>query len=130
MPRITLLFAALHILLMLVLTWRVVGRRRALQIGLGSGGDQVLERAIRAHANFTEYVPPALLMLALLELSGVAALWLWTFGALLLAGRLLHAQGLSGKSGYSVGRFYGTALTLLVMAGMAVLGLVRYFMSV
>lgn len=130
MPRITLLFAALHVLLMLVLTWRVVGRRRALQIGLGSGGDQVLERAIRAHANFTEYVPMALLMLGLLELSGVAAMWLWAFGALLLVGRVLHAQGLSGKSGYSVGRFYGAASTLLVMAGMAVLGLVRWFMSV
>ena len=129
MPRITLLFAALHILLMLVLTWRVVAKRRTLQIGIGSGGDHALERTIRTHANFTEYVPLALLMLGLLELSGVAALWLWGFGTLLLVGRLLHAQGLSRKSGYSPGRFSGAALTLLVLAGMAILGLVRFFMA-
>jgi uncharacterized protein len=51
-PRITLLFASLHVLLMLVLLARVVRRRRELDIGIGDGGDELLARRIRAHANF------------------------------------------------------------------------------
>lgn len=125
MPRITLFFAALHVLLMLWLAWRVVVRRRSAKIGLGTGGDYALERAIRVHGNFVEYVPLALLMLALLELSGLAAPWLWGFGVMLLIGRLLHAQGLSGKSGVSFGRFYGTLLTWLSLLAMALAALLK-----
>ncbi len=123
MPKITLLFASLHILLMLVLAIRVVGHRRALKIGIGDGGDTRLARKVRAHANFIEYVPLALLMLALLELGGLGAMWLWTLGGTLLLARVLHAAGLSRHAGYSFGRFWGTVLTwlaLLAMSGMGV----------
>jgi uncharacterized membrane protein YecN with MAPEG domain len=123
MPRITLLFTALHILLMLLLAYRVVGHRRVAKVGIGTGGDYRLERKVRAHANFIEYVPMALLMLALLEIAGLAAVWLWALGGTLLVARLLHATGLSKKSGYSVGRFHGTLLTWLVLAAMAGAGL-------
>jgi uncharacterized protein len=124
MPKIALLFASLHILLMLYLALRVVSHRRAMKIGIGDGGDHRLQRKIRAHGNFIEYVPIALILLALLELSGLAALWLWIFGGALFAARLLHAFGLSRKSGYSPERFIGTLLTWIVMAAMAGVGVV------
>jgi uncharacterized protein len=124
MPKIALFFASLHALLMLVLAARVVFHRRAAKIGIGDGGDFRLQRKIRAHANFIEYVPVALILLALLEIAGVQALWLWGFGSALLLSRLLHAFGLSRKSGYSPGRFFGTLLTWIVLAAMAGLGLV------
>ncbi len=123
MPKITLLFASLHILMMLALAMRVVGHRRALKIGIGDGGDTRLARKVRAHANFIEYVPVALLTLALLELSGLAAAWLWALGGTLLLARGLHAAGLSRHGGYSFGRFWGTVLTWLVLLGMAGMGL-------
>lgn len=123
MPKITLLFASLHALLMLLLAVRVVGHRRSAKIGLGDGGDKLLAKKVRAHANFVEYVPTALILLALLELSGLAALWLWICGGTLLLGRVLHAVGLSRSAGVSFGRFWGILLTwaaLLLMAGMGV----------
>lgn len=123
MPKITLLFASLHIVLMLILAMRVVGHRRAQKIGIGDGGDTRLARKVRAHANFIEYVPVALLMLALLELSGLAAAWLWALGGTLLLARVLHAAGLSRHGGYSFGRFWGTVLTWGVLLGMTVAGL-------
>ena len=126
MPRIALLFASLHILLLLALAMRVVGHRRSQQIGLGDGGDRTLERKVRVHANFVENVPIALLMLGLLELSALDARLLWAFGGALLFGRLLHAHGLSRTSGYSAGRFYGTVLTWCVLVGEAIAGLVLY----
>jgi uncharacterized membrane protein YecN with MAPEG domain len=122
-PKITLLFASLHALLLLALIAPISRHRHRHGIGLGSGGDPVLARKIRVHANFIEFVPIALLLLALLELAGLQAAWLWTFGALLLLARVMHAIGLSRHAGYSFGRFWGTVLTMLVLLGMAVAGL-------
>jgi uncharacterized protein len=123
MPKITLLFTSLHALLMLILAVRVVGYRRAQKIGIGDGGDKLLARRMRVHANFIEYVPMALIMLALLEFSGLPAVWLWALGGTLLLGRVLHASGFSRHSGYSFGRFWGTLLTWGVLVAMAVAGL-------
>ena len=123
MPTITLLFASLHALLMLVLLARISRHRHGQRIGLGDGGDAVLNRKIRVHGNFVEHAPIALLLLGLLELCGLQAVWLWTFGSALLLGRIMHAIGLSGSGGYSIGRFWGTALTWLVLLAMAIAGL-------
>ena len=123
MPKITLLFASLHAVLLLALIAPISRHRHQHGIGLGSGGDPVLARKIRAHANFVEFVPMALLLLALLELSGLRAAWLWGFGTALLLARVMHAIGLSRHAGYSIGRFWGTVLTVLVLLAMAIAGL-------
>lgn len=123
MPKITLLFTALHALLMLVLLARISRHRHGHRIGIGDGGDALLARKIRVHGNFVEHAPFALLLLALLEVSGLAAPWLWGFGGVLLLGRVLHAVGLSGSGGYSFGRFFGTAMTWLALLAMALAGL-------
>lgn len=123
MPKITLLFASLHVLMMLVLASRIARHRHAHKIGLGDGGDPVLARKVRVHGNFIEHVPLALMMLGLLELCGLATAWLWGLGSMLLLARLLHAAGLSRSAGYSMGRFTGTALTWLAFLLMALAGL-------
>ena len=123
MPKITLLFASLHVLLMLVMVARISTHRHGHKIGLGDGGDAVLARKVRVHGNFIEHAPLALLMLGLLELCGLPALWIWGLGSVLLLGRILHAVGLSRTAGYSVGRFSGTAMTWLALLLMALAGL-------
>jgi len=123
MPTITLLFASLHAFLLLVLLARISRHRHQHRIGVGDGGDVLLARKIRVHGNFIENVPFALLLLALLELGGLAHVWLWLFGAALLLGRVLHAVGFSRSGGESFGRFYGTALTWSALLAMALAGL-------
>lgn len=123
MPKITLLFAALHVLLVIALLVPISRHRHGKRIGLGHGGDEVLVRKIRVHGNFVENVPIALLLLALLELCGMPAGWLWIFGGVLLLARVMHAVGLSRTAGKSFGRFYGTALTWLDLLAMALAGL-------
>ncbi|MFM8613458.1 MAG: MAPEG family protein [Alphaproteobacteria bacterium] len=54
-------------LIFLWLSFRVIRYRRAERIPIGSGGNAALERAIRAHANFAEFVPFAVLLLILAE---------------------------------------------------------------
>lgn len=123
---ITLFYAGLLALVYLALSLQVVRLRRTLQVGIGSGGHEVLDRAMRAHANFGEYVPFALLLLALLEAGTAAPSWLiHLLGALLLLGRLMHGfMGLNRRSGYSLGRFWGTCMTWLVFAAGALIGIV------
>lgn len=123
MPKITLLFASLHVLLMLALLMPISRHRHDHKIGVGDGGDPLLARKVRVHGNFIEHAPFALLMLGLLEICGLPAIWLWGFGSALLLGRLMHAVGFSRRPGYSVGRFTGTALTWLVFLLMALAGL-------
>lgn len=119
---VVLLYTSLLALLLLGLSYNVVRLRRQHQVGIGTGAVQALERAVRTHANFCEYVPLALLLLALVEFSGRAPAWaLHVLGLLLLAGRVAHALGLNRTAGASRERVVGTLLTwivLLVASGM------------
>lgn len=92
---ITALYAALLAPLFIVLSARVIGRRREARIALGPGEDAELLRRMRVQANFAEYTPFALICLALAESVATPALVLHAAGALLLAGRYVHAYGVS-----------------------------------
>jgi uncharacterized membrane protein YecN with MAPEG domain len=65
---------------------------------IGDGGDEGLRRRIRAQGNFIEYVPLALLALALAEYRQASTLLVLGLGAALVLGRLLHAGGMLGGS--------------------------------
>lgn len=121
MPVVTSIYAALAILLLLVLAARVVQSRRREKIGLGDGNSPQLQRRVRAHANAVENLPIALLGLLLLELWGLHGWLLHLLGAVLIISRVLHAVGLSSRSGVSFGRFWGTLGTWLVMLTTAIL---------
>jgi hypothetical protein len=77
------------------LAFGVIALRRKHGVRLGTGQHDDLEAAVRAHANFAEYVPLTLLMIAIAEFNRGA--WPITLlaAALLIFGRLSHAQALS-----------------------------------
>ena len=112
---VTPLYAALLVLWLLVLSVRVVRRRGSDKIVLGDGGNPSMLRVIRAQANFTEYVPLALLMMAMLELTRNSIYVLHLLGILLLISRLLHGYALSFTSHFMFGRVAGAGLTFLVL---------------
>ena len=116
---ITSLYAALMGLLFIALAGLVVRARWRYRTGLGIGTEPGMERAVRVHANFVEYVPLALVMLLLAELGGAPAGLLHACGGVLLVSRVLHAYGLSQTSGRSFGRFWGTAGTWAVIVTLA-----------
>ncbi|MBP7062730.1 MAPEG family protein [Ferrovibrio sp.] len=105
------IYAALLGLLLLALTTAVVRLRGKHKVGIGDGGHADLALACRAHANFIEYVPLALILLLLLEYRGVPVWALHGLGAGLFLGRVLHAWGLSRSQGTSPGRAIGILLT-------------------
>lgn len=107
---VTPLYAGLLALWFLLLSARVVSGRRG-GISLGDGGDPQMLRRIRGHANFAEYVPLALLLMALLELSRFSIYVIHAIGLMLLIGRLLHGWALSFTDRFMFGRFWGIFLT-------------------
>ena len=111
---VTPLYAGLLAILFLVLSIRVV-QLRGTGISLGDGGNPAMLRRIRGHANFAEYVPLILLMMAMLELSKFSIYLLHAMGITLFVARLLHAYALSFTEKFKFGRFWGTLLTYIVM---------------
>ena len=116
---VTALYAGLCGLLLLMLSVRVSQRRLVTKVGIGTGGDEELERRVRAHANLVENAPLALLLLFLIEQSGAASAYVHAVGALFVVARVLHAQGLSASAQRSASRFYGSLITLLVLLGLS-----------
>ena len=115
---VTPLYAGILAILFFVLSMRVVALR-GHGASLGDGGNPALQRRIRGHGNFAEYVPLILLMMAMLELSRYSIYLLHAMGITLVAARLLHAYALSFTEKFKFGRFWGTALTfgLLLVGG-------------
>jgi uncharacterized membrane protein YecN with MAPEG domain len=69
--------------------------RRRQQIALGNGEDKALLKRIRAHGNFAEYTPIAIIMAAFVELQQAPHIVTHIACATLLIGRVSHAYGLS-----------------------------------
>jgi len=91
---VTMTIAGALALVSLWLATRVSAMRMNSGITDGDGGDKRMQARVRAHANLTEYAPVVLILLALLELAGQPATWLWAAGALFVLGRLAHPLGL------------------------------------
>ena len=117
---VTPLYAGLLTLLFLVLSFLVI-KPRQRGISLGDGGDPKMLRVIRGHGNFAEYVPLALLMMAVLELSQFSIYVLHAMGFVLLISRLLHGYALSFTQKFRFGRTMGAGLTFAVMGVEAIL---------
>lgn len=125
--HITALYASLIGLLLVFLSFRIATNRKNKQIGIGTSGDNDLQRMIRSQANLVEYAPIALLLLFFCEIRGVDHLYIHVFGITLVVARILHAMGLSKSAGYSKSRFYGTLTTFLLIIFLAGINIVHYF---
>lgn len=100
----------------LVLSVRVIqGRGRGISIG--DGGDPQMLRLMRGHANFSEYTPMVLVLIAIAEYQGLAVIWVHVWGISLLIGRLLHGYTFCFHDNFPPGRIGGTVLTYVALLG-------------
>ena len=123
MPRVTALYAAALIALFLGLTIRVFAQRYRTRVVLGTGGDRALERAVRVHANFAEYVPVFLAALLAAELCGAPGWAVHAAGNAMVAGRAMHAAGMSREPDIQALRAGGMLLTLGALVAACALAL-------
>ncbi|MCQ8130836.1 MAPEG family protein [Methylomonas rivi] len=115
------IYAALLALFIVRLSLGVIKLRRTEKVSLGDGGVTALQNAIRAQGNATEYAPISLILLILLELNGGHVLLIHLGGITILAGRVLHANGLLSENMRH--RILGMQLTIYGLIGLAIANL-------
>ena len=97
------------------LSMRISMMRMRHKVSLGDGGRADLGQAVRAHANFIEYVPFTLILL-LSASAFQASVWAILVGCVMLvANRVLHAVGMRAKNAVSAARRHGALLTYLTV---------------
>ncbi|MEM6536011.1 MAG: MAPEG family protein [Pseudomonadota bacterium] len=132
-PLYSAYLAAFLLALQTILAALVGGYRGRNRKGVGHADDIVLERAVRRHANMTEYAPIFLIVLVVYELLAgqtISVLWLSLLFAL---SRIIHVIGFSSSAGshlvaakggravFVLARILGAGMTLLVSLALAVL---------
>jgi uncharacterized protein len=93
---VTLTTAAAAALINIWLGQRISALRYKLKVGVGDGDNEALMRRMRAQSNFAEYVPPVLILMLALEVSGASQLFLGIAGAVFLLARIAHGVGMDG----------------------------------
>ena len=126
LPDTTLMIAVALAVVNLWLSIRTGQARRAAKVSVGDGGNPLLVARMRAHANFIEYVPMALILMAAIEASGGNRDLLWLFGIVLVIGRILHPFGMERPSPNPF-RVTGILLTYLVTVALIAWGIMRIF---
>lgn len=115
---VTLTAAAAAAILNLWLSIRIGAVRQATGISVGDGGNEALQRRMRAQLNFVENTAFVLILIAAIELSSKGSWWLNYVAAAYIIGRVAHAFGMDGGN-WKVGRMIGTLLTMLVQISLA-----------
>lgn len=119
----TLSLAAAAAVINLWLAFRTGKQRMNSKILHGDGGDPLLLRRMRAQANFVEYTPFVLVLIAAIEMTGKGGQWLAYVGSLYMLARVGHAFGMDRENSNALRAtgFLVTALTLLGLGAVAVL---------
>ena len=117
---ITALYAAACAFFLVFLSSRIIGLRRRHRVSVGHGGNPDLERAMRVQANFTEYAPLVLIMLALAELQGLPGWAVHIAGVSFVVARVSHYLGFRSSEAPGQFRMLGMALTFGVLIVLAV----------
>lgn len=117
MFSVTAIYIALNALIMLGLAFMVVRARQA-NAKAGMTLTEARDNWIRSHANNTEYVPIALLLLASIEFLGGAGWFVHALGITLTISRLLHGYGRGIADAGNFGRMFGTLGTwVMILVG-------------
>lgn len=123
MLLITSIVTATLTIIFVKLSFAVIGLRRKNKVGLGNGGHEDLERAIRAQGNFAEYVPIGIILIACLELNGAPWCLVAIPGITLILGRWIHAKGINIPPPDFSKRVLGMKLTFGTLISLVVLNL-------
>ncbi|HRD78155.1 MAG TPA: MAPEG family protein [Hyphomicrobiaceae bacterium] len=125
---ITAIYAGLLGLIAIVLAAMVGRARVATGVSLGDAGRPALLVAMRRQANFVEYVPLFVVLLAIVEINGAPRWWLHTLGSIVVAARIIHPFGLRHDVMRTIPRFLGTVGTFLPIVALSLTALWTAFL--
>lgn len=115
----TLCLAAAAALINFWLVVRVSQIRFGAKVLHGDGGNPMLLQRMRAQANFVEYTPFVLILIAAIEMTGKGGTWLAIVGSIFMLARVSHAFGMDRDAPNPL-RAAGFIVTMLVLLGLSV----------
>ena len=115
---ITLTIAGASALIAVWLGFRVSRLRLRHKVSVGDQANEQILCRMRAHANFAEYTPIFLILLAIVELARGSQTWLWAVGIAYILARLAHPFGMDRPAPNKL-RMVGILVTWLVLLGLA-----------
>ena len=122
---ITALYAGILSLIMVALAVNVTIHRAKLRVPMGDGGNPIMLRMIRLHGNAVEYLPLALLLMAIYEINGGWHSALHAAGIALVVARILQSWNMWSTDIAGFGRISGQSLTWLTIVALALLNLAK-----
>ena len=122
---ITPFYAALFGIGLIWLSFKVISVRRKDKVSLGVAENEKLERRVRAHANYCEFVPLGLILIYCVEITWKQPLLTHVIALTLLAGRAAHARAFLGERMFFKWRTRGMLLTFFSIAAASVALLVH-----
>ena len=125
MVSVTALYAGILSLVMVALAVNVTMHRATLRVPMGDGGNPIMLRMIRLHGNAVEYLPLALVLMAIYEINGGWHAALHAAGLALILGRVLQSWNMWSTEIAGFGRVSGQALTWLTIVALALLNLAK-----
>jgi uncharacterized membrane protein YecN with MAPEG domain len=123
LPLVVTPYAAILGLLGAALTVNVIVNRVKGGVTSGDGGVPKLSQAIRAHCNFTEQAPIALIVILVAEAAGARAMAINILGVLLVISRLASAYTLNKTLSNTRLRVLGGGLAVVVLVAASVIAL-------
>ena len=129
MLEITGFYVAILAFIYVKLTLNVIRLRRSHKVKIGHKNHKDLEQAIRAQANFIEYVPFGLILLSCLEINNIHPLIVFILGGLLFIGRFLHAKAFTVVGIDKTKRVQGMKCTFWSFRLMAAMLIISLFIS-
>lgn len=121
MYPVTTLTASFLALLFIVMSLKIVKLRYQYKVSLGANEHEDLNRLIRGHGNFAEYVPITLLLLLCAEANNANLVVLSVVTAMFVLGRIFHAYAFIFHKMHFKFRLRGMVLTLVSILCLALL---------
>ena len=125
---VTAIYLSILALMFVVLSIRVIALRGNpifKFFSFGKNNPAMLDRSIRGHGNFSEYVPIFILLLFCAEQIGLQEHILHTYGIFFFFGRIMHGICFCFLERNIFLRVGGTALTLITISILAIHILLR-----
>lgn len=113
--EVTTFTAAVCGLILFWLSFRVSQARMSEKVAMGDGGNPLLTTRMRTQANFIEYVPLILILMALIERATGYSVALGVISGVVILSRLAHAVGMGrpAPNPFRAGGMIGTWLSLI-----------------
>ena len=112
------MLASILSFLYLYLSFVVISFRRSQRVSLLTNDDQAFIKAVRAHANFSEYVPITLILFALSIYLNIHISIFLLLAVVFVLGRILHAAAFINAKNHKQHfktRFWGMTATFAVI---------------